>query len=115
MAKKKPRSGKAAAKPSGKKAQRKPVGQYAFEIASREALLDLLQEAGRPLTHEQVADALAMYARDEKFEALGKRLGAMTRDGQIVRNRRGGYVLVDEQQLIRGRVSAHPDGFGFLI
>lgn len=115
MAKKKPRSGKAATKKSRNVADRKPTGQYQFEIASREALMDLLQEAGRPLTHEQVADALEMYQRDEKFDALGKRLGAMTRDGQIVRNRRGGFVLVDEQQLIRGRVSAHPDGYGFLI
>lgn len=89
--------------------------QYKFEIASREKLAELLQSAGRPLSHEQVADVLKMYARDDKFEALGRRLGAMARDGQIIRNRRGDYLLVDEQQLIRGRVSAHPDGYGFLI
>lgn len=89
--------------------------QYAFEIASREALAELLQSAGRPLTHEQIADSLEMHQRDEKFEALGRRLGAMARDGQLVRNRRGGYLPVDERQLVRGRVSAHPDGFGFLI
>ena len=56
-----------------------------------------------------------MYERDEKYEALGRRLGAMVRDGQIVRNRRGGFLPVDESNLIRGRVSAHPDGFGFLV
>lgn len=88
---------------------------YEFEIASREALAELLQSAGKPLTHEQVADTLQMYERDDKFVALGRRLGAMARDGQIIRNRRGGFLLVDERQLIRGRVSAHPDGYGFLI
>ena len=71
--------------------------------------------AGKPLNHEQVAAVLQIHQDDEKFEALGRRLGAMVRDGQIVRNRRGGFLPVDESNLIRGRVSAHPDGFGFLI
>jgi ribonuclease R len=103
-------------KPRGaKKKISKEKKQYQFEIASRERLAEVLQSAGRPLSHEQVAKALKMYARDEKYEALGKRLGAMARDGQIVRNRRGDYLPVDEQQLVRGRVSAHPDGYGFLI
>jgi len=89
--------------------------KYAFEIASREKLIETLIEAGKPLNHEQLAAVLQMYERDEKYEALGRRLGAMVRDGQIVRNRRGGFLPVDEDNLIRGRVSAHPDGFGFLI
>lgn len=96
---------------SGKRAPRK----YAFEVASREQLIDELVKAGKPLNHEQLAGVLQMHARDEKFEALGRRLGAMVRDGQIVRNRRGGFLPVDEASLIRGRVAAHPDGFGFLI
>ena len=102
----------------GKSADKRFVhapGQYQFEIASRDELSEMLVSAGSPLTHEQLADALQMFARDEKFEALGKRLGAMVRDGQIIRNRRGAFLPVDEQNLIRGRVSAHPDGFGFLI
>ena len=89
--------------------------KYAFEIASREQLIEALVNAGKPLNHEQVADQLKMFERDDKYEALGRRLGAMVRDGQIVRNRRGGFLPVDEDNLMRGRVSAHPDGFGFLI
>ena len=93
----------------------RPKKQYAFEIASREQLIEELIEAGKPLNHEQLAGVLKMFEKDEKYEALGRRLGAMVRDGQIVRNRRGGFLAVDEDNLIRGRVSAHPDGFGFLI
>ncbi len=93
----------------------RPPRKYAFEIASREQLIDELVSAGKPLNHEQVAAVLQIHQGDEKFEALGRRLGAMVRDGQIVRNRRGGFLPVDESNLIRGRVSAHPDGFGFLI
>jgi ribonuclease R len=46
--------------------------------------------------------------------ALDRRLRAMTRDGQVLRNRRDGYLPVDEAQLVPGRVIGHPDGFGFL-
>ena len=48
-------------------------------------------------------------------EALRRRLGAMVRDGQIEANRRGAYSPLTEGALIKGRVSGHPDGFGFLI
>jgi len=95
--------------------KQRPPRKYAFEIASREQLIDELVNADTPLNQEQLAGVLQMHERDEKYEALGRRLGAMVRDGQIVRNRRGGFLPVDEANLIRGRVSAHPDGFGFLI
>ena len=38
----------------------------------------------------------------------------MERDGQIIRNRRGAYGLVDRMDLVTGRVIGHRDGFGFL-
>jgi ribonuclease R len=47
-------------------------------------------------------------------DALDRRLRAMQRDGQLVRNRNGAFLPVSEKGLIRGRVIAHPDGFGFL-
>jgi ribonuclease R len=111
--------GKAAGRHKRQKGGRKdkipPAKKYAFEIASREALLEEIVRAGQPLTHDQLAAVLKIYDRNDKYEALGRRLGAMVRDGQLVRNRRGGFLPVDEANLIRGRVSAHPDGFGFLI
>src|SRR5690606_7553470 len=47
-------------------------------------------------------------------EALGKRLSAMLRDGQLLQNRRGGFVPAERANLIAGTVIANPDGFGFL-
>jgi len=102
-------------KKGGKKPRIPAAKKYAFEIASRESLLEEIVRAGQPLTHDQLAGVLKIYERTDKYEALGRRLGAMVRDGQLVRNRRGGFLPVDEANLIRGRVSAHPDGFGFLI
>ena len=51
---------------------------------------------------------------DEDLTALERRLGAMVRDGQLVRNRRDAFCLVNKRDLIAGRVIGHADGFGFV-
>ncbi|MDQ3159671.1 MAG: ribonuclease R, partial [Pseudomonadota bacterium] len=50
----------------------------------------------------------------DRFEALEKRLQAMLRDGQLLQNRRGGFVPAERADLIPGTVIANPNGFGFL-
>ncbi len=87
--------------------------KYANPIPSREFILQVLGEAGVPLTHEQLARSLDLRVDDE-LVALERRLAAMERDGQLIRNRRGGYCLVNKRDLIAGRVIGHPDGFGFV-
>lgn len=99
-------------------AQRDPHAErearrYARPIASREAILALLAAAAGPLTVEAIADALALHEADQR-DALGKRLAAMLRDGQLLMNRRGGYALTQKLDLIAGSVIANPEGFGFL-
>jgi len=75
--------------------------------------METLQELGVPLDMEGIAEQLEL--RDgEQLEALRRRLLAMERDGQLVRNRKGNYCLVNKRDLIVGRVIGHPDGFGFL-
>src|SRR5690606_40623666 len=59
------------------------------------------------------AERLQLTAPD-RFDALGKRLAAMVRDGQLLQNRRGGYVPAQQLDLIPGTVIANPNGFGFL-
>jgi ribonuclease R len=88
--------------------------RYAHPIASREYVLQTLEAHGRPVSASELSAALGVEsARD--IVALTKRLRAMERDGQIIRNRRGDYGLVRKMDLIRGRVVAHRDGFGFLV
>ena len=87
--------------------------RYANPIASREAILAALEDAGGPQTAEELAQTLGLTAED-RFDALGKRLGAMVRDGQLVQNRRGGFAPVEHTNLISGTVIANPNGFGFL-
>ncbi len=87
--------------------------KYEHPIASREYILAYLQGHGRPVTLDRLLEELEVS--EEDHEALRRRLRAMERDGQIVRNRRGAYGIAESMELIRGTVSAHPDGFGFLV
>ncbi len=89
------------------------AARYAEPIASRELILQVLATADGPLDASQIATRLDLLAA-ERFDALGKRLAAMLRDGQLLQNRRGAYVPAARVDLVRGTVIANPDGFGFL-
>ena len=86
--------------------------KYDNPVASRTLLLDTIKEEGT-MTQSSVFKALDV--REDQEEGVSRRLSAMVRDGQLVRNRRGGYLPVDENHLIKGHVIAHADGFGFLV
>jgi len=88
--------------------------KYERPIASREFIMEILADEGVPLTHKQLARILDLH-EPEDLDALNRRLRAMERDGQVIRNRREGYGLMEKMQLVRGYVIAHPDGFGFLV
>jgi ribonuclease R len=87
--------------------------KYEQPIASREHLLELVKSQQVPVSQEHIAEALD-YQDETSLEALRRRLNAMVRDGQIFRNRRGGYLSFDHMDLEKGFVQSHPDGFGFL-
>lgn len=87
--------------------------KYANPIPSREFILMILEDSGRPMTKRQLFKELNIS--DEEQESLGFRLKAMLRDGQMMQDRRGRYCLFDKINLFKGKVQAHPDGFGFFI
>ncbi len=87
--------------------------RYAQPIASREAILQLLDRCDGPQNAEEIGARLGLTEPD-RADALAKRLGAMVRDGQLVQNRRGGFAPVLVTNLIPGVVIANPEGFGFL-
>jgi len=86
--------------------------RYDHPLPSREFILATLTEAGVPLEESVLARNLDIGRRET--ESFGRRLAAMERDGQIMRNRRGHLCVVEKLDLIRGRVLGHKDGFGFL-
>ncbi len=87
---------------------------YENPIPSREFILELLKQNNRPLTRRNISRLLGLKGEDQ-VEALRRRLRAMERDGQLLRNRKNAYGIVSKMNLITGRVMGHPDGFGFLI
>jgi ribonuclease R len=88
--------------------------KYENPIPSREYILELLDKAAYPVTHPEMCDMLNLTGEDD-VEALRRRLIAMTRDGQLISNRRDAYVRPDKIDVVRGRVQGHRDGYGFVI
>lgn len=87
--------------------------KYEHPIPSREFILEQLSLFGAPMAAWELAEQLQLIDETQQ-EALRRRLNAMERDGQLVRNRKGGFCLVNSRDLIAGRVLGHADGFGFL-
>jgi ribonuclease R len=87
--------------------------QHRVAIPSREQILAALESAGRPLEPRALFAALEIDDAETRG-ALGNRLRAMIRDGQIIANRRGDYCLVAHMGLVTGMVTGHRDGYGFV-
>lgn len=88
--------------------------KYDNPIPSRELILTTLGEHS-DITHPELA-AIFGISDPDQFDALGNRLKAMTRDGQV--NREGRpyrYRVVTKHDVVTGVVSAHAKGFGFVI
>ncbi len=86
---------------------------YENPVPSRELILEVLNDHGKPMEFEQIASLLEVDKDGEV--GLERRLKAMLRDAQLVQNRNGKLGVVSRMDLIAGRVQAHKDGFGFLI
>lgn len=88
--------------------------KYADPIPSREFIMEVLNEFGRPMSRHQLFDKLQLDNESQQ-ESLGFRLKAMLRDGQIMQDRRNRFCLLQKINLRRGTIQGHPDGFGFFI
>ena len=92
---------------------KREASRYQHPIPSREMILEFLGKHGVPVDFSELADELGL-SRHRDLQALGKRLKAMSRDGQIIVNRRQEYCLLQRIPLITGTVIGHRDGFGFV-
>ena len=87
--------------------------KYENPIPSRELIIDVLTKTGVPMMEDEIAAALEIS--EDEIDGFTRRLNAMERDGQVMKNRRGAIGLSEKMDLIPGRVQGHPDGFGFLV
>ena len=85
--------------------------RYEHPLPSREWIIELLEQKGVPSKIEVLARELSIT--EEEYEFFERRLKAMARDGQVLINRRGAVCAADKLDLVKCRVEAHKDGFGF--
>jgi ribonuclease R len=88
-------------------------GRYDNPLPSREYIVQILEEVAVPMSADELVQALDVQPHER--EHFVRRLGAMEREAQLMRNRRDAYIIPDKADLIAGRVEGHPDGFGFVL
>ena len=87
--------------------------RYEHPLPSREWITEMLEDRGVPLKTESLAILLDIDEHEMPF--FERRLTAMARDGQILINRRGMVCAAEKLALVKCRVEAHKDGFGFAV
>jgi len=89
------------------------MAQYDEPLPSREYILQVVEEQGTPVSFEQLGSLLDIGSGEA--DTFHRRLAAMEREGQLMRNRKGAYIVPERASLLAGRVDGHADGYGFLI
>ncbi len=87
--------------------------QYDCPLPSREFVLQILEKEGVPITVEKIERMLSIKSHER--DLFAKRLRAMERDGQLMRNRKNALCLPEKIDLIPARIEGHPEGYGFAI
>lgn len=82
-------------------------------LPSREWIIQLLEELGVPQKMEALSEKLSIEEHEQEF--FERRLKAMARDGQILINRRGLVCVAEKLDIVKCRIEAHKDGFGFAV
>ena len=88
--------------------------KYDHPVPSREVIMALLKEAGQPKSLNKILAGLNVDDEDGKI-AIRRRLKAMVRDGQLLRNRKNLFGLAKEMGMVCGLIQGHSDGYGFVI
>jgi ribonuclease R len=91
--------------------------KYENPVASREYLLSMLTEHAQKnaggLAYTEICKILNAKDEDSRI-GIQRRLRAMEREGQVLFNRDKKYEVQKQDELVKGRVIGHRDGFGFL-
>lgn len=87
--------------------------RYEHPLPRREWIIELLERKGVPSKIESLARELSIT--EDEYVFFERRLKAMARDGQVLINRRGAVCAADKLDLVKCRVEAHKDGFGFAV
>ena len=89
------------------------LAKYEWPLPSREYVLQMVEEQGKPVSFEELCSLLDIQPNEH--DLFQRRLAAMEREAQMMRNRKGAYILPERASLIAGRIEGHADGYGFLV
>lgn len=92
----------------------KEKNKYENPVPSRQSIIDYLTQLDKSLSLKQLIRATQVVDPSSQ-DALFYRLKAMLRDGQLMQDRRGRYCVMENLDLIDGKIMSHPEGFGFVI
>ena len=87
--------------------------QEQLDIVKERIHAFMREDAYRPLPAAEVLKGLELS--DEEKPLLSSALDALEEEGVIIRNRSGLYGLPSRMNLVVGRLSMSPKGFGFII
>lgn len=87
---------------------------YRHSVPEPNTLLATLRQQGVPLTLPALAQLFGITG-ERPTAHLHRRLEVLRTGGQLLINRRGEYCLSDKLDVVAGTVTAHRDGFGFLV
>lgn len=87
--------------------------RYDNPLPSREWIVQILEREGVPIPIETLAEKLSILPDELVF--FERRIKAMARDGQVLVNRRNAVCAADKLALVKCRIDAHQDGFGFAV
>ena len=87
--------------------------KYDNPVASREYLMSVMKEQGKPLSFLEICSLVDAFEEDSRI-GIQRRLRAMERQGQVQFTKQKKYALQNRDELIRGRIIGHRDGYGFL-
>ena len=91
---------------------KREAGKYEKPIPSREFILRNSRKQEHPCSSMSCSCCSSCVDADQ-HEALRRRLIAMSRDGQLISNRKGAFGLTSHMDLKPGKVTGKKDGYGF--
>ncbi len=88
--------------------------KYNAPLPSREYILNKMEGIKKPLSVSKIAQMINV-TDPYQIEGLVKRLGAMIRDEQITKNKRGLFVLANRMALVQGALMQTKDSGGYIV
>lgn len=89
------------------------AAKYELPLPSREYILSVVEEQGKPVSFAELCAVLDIHKHE--YDMFQRRLAAMEREAQLMRNRKDAYIVPERASLIAGRIEGHSDGYGFLV